>query len=94
MSSALPTTEAVWTRLSAVGCCKMDPFPSVPTLIFVAPTGSGKTVLFELAIVKLLRETAGTGQKVKCVYIAPTKVRPYSSQCRIYALNINVVPLY
>ncbi|RDX56453.1 P-loop containing nucleoside triphosphate hydrolase protein [Lentinus brumalis] len=39
----------------------------------VPPTGSGKTVLFELAIVKMLRESAGTGLKVKCVYIAPTK---------------------
>ncbi|KAI0723937.1 P-loop containing nucleoside triphosphate hydrolase protein [Cerioporus squamosus] len=41
--------------------------------ILQAPTGSGKTVLFELAIVKMLREAAGTGLKVKCVYIAPTK---------------------
>ncbi len=39
-----------------------------------APTGSGKTVLFELAIVKMLRASSGTGRKAKCVYIAPTKV--------------------
>ncbi|RPD80369.1 P-loop containing nucleoside triphosphate hydrolase protein [Lentinus tigrinus ALCF2SS1-7] len=42
-------------------------------MVISAPTGSGKTVLFELAIVKMLRESAGTGQKVKCIYIAPTK---------------------
>ncbi|KAI0748557.1 Sec63 Brl domain-containing protein [Daedaleopsis nitida] len=42
-------------------------------MVISAPTGSGKTVLFELAIVKMLRETSGSGQKVKCVYIAPTK---------------------
>ncbi|KAI0807705.1 P-loop containing nucleoside triphosphate hydrolase protein [Fomes fomentarius] len=40
----------------------------------VPPTGSGKTVLFELAIVKMLRASSGTGRKAKCVYIAPTKV--------------------
>lgn len=53
---------------------QVDSTTSRPDVIFLAPTGSGKTVLFELAIVKMLREAAGTGMKVKCVYIAPTKV--------------------
>ncbi|KAH9901512.1 P-loop containing nucleoside triphosphate hydrolase protein [Cubamyces lactineus] len=34
---------------------------------------SGKTVLFELAIMKMLKQSASTGEKTKCVYIAPTK---------------------
>ncbi|KAJ8087976.1 ATP-dependent DNA helicase MER3 [Marasmius tenuissimus] len=40
--------------------------------IIGSPTGSGKTVLFELAIIKMLTE-AGPGSRAKCVYIAPTK---------------------
>ncbi|KAJ3852493.1 DEAD-domain-containing protein, partial [Lentinula lateritia] len=40
---------------------------------FLAPTGSGKTVLFELAIIKMLSEARETGQSVKCIYVAPTK---------------------
>ncbi|KAI0362446.1 P-loop containing nucleoside triphosphate hydrolase protein [Trametes cingulata] len=39
------------------------------------PTGSGKTVLFELAIIKMLKETSAAHGKARCVYIAPTKVR-------------------
>ncbi|KAJ3728380.1 P-loop containing nucleoside triphosphate hydrolase protein [Lentinula raphanica] len=38
-----------------------------------SPTGSGKTVLFELAIIKMLSEARETGELVKCVYVAPTK---------------------
>ncbi|KAJ7112430.1 hypothetical protein C8R43DRAFT_1159023 [Mycena crocata] len=37
------------------------------------PTGSGKTVLFELAIIRMLRQAKESGQSVKCVYMAPTK---------------------
>ncbi|PBK78606.1 P-loop containing nucleoside triphosphate hydrolase protein [Armillaria solidipes] len=40
----------------------------------VPPTGSGKTVLFELAIIQMLTETnSATDNSVKCVYMAPTK---------------------
>ncbi|KAI0672919.1 P-loop containing nucleoside triphosphate hydrolase protein [Trametes maxima] len=39
----------------------------------VTPTGSGKTVLFELAIIKMLMEHSATHEKARCVYIAPTK---------------------
>ncbi|KAJ3864985.1 hypothetical protein EV359DRAFT_39824 [Lentinula novae-zelandiae] len=42
-------------------------------LQFLAPTGSGKTVLFELAIIKMLSEARETGQSVKSIYVAPTK---------------------
>ncbi|PIL24262.1 hypothetical protein GSI_14015 [Ganoderma sinense ZZ0214-1] len=42
-------------------------------MVISAPTGSGKTVLFELAIIKMLKETSHTSHKSRCVYIAPTK---------------------
>ncbi|KAF7700408.1 hypothetical protein HF521_003366 [Silurus meridionalis] len=38
-----------------------------------APTGSGKTTLFELAIVRLLTETTEPWHDVKAVYLAPIK---------------------
>ncbi|KAM9459939.1 putative ATP-dependent DNA helicase HFM1 isoform 2-T5 [Salvelinus alpinus] len=38
-----------------------------------APTGSGKTVLFELAIIRLLMETTEPWRNVKAVYMAPIK---------------------
>ncbi|KAM9323078.1 putative ATP-dependent DNA helicase HFM1 [Pholidichthys leucotaenia] len=38
-----------------------------------APTGSGKTVLFELAIIRLLMETPEPWKDVKAVYMAPIK---------------------
>ncbi|KAF8844441.1 P-loop containing nucleoside triphosphate hydrolase protein [Paxillus ammoniavirescens] len=37
-----------------------------------APTGSGKTVLFELGIIRMLTQAADDS-KFKCVYVAPTK---------------------
>ncbi|QRV87986.1 DEAD/DEAH box helicase [Ceratobasidium sp. AG-Ba] len=43
-------------------------------MVISAPTGAGKTVLFELAIVKLLQGDDGTANHAyKCVYMAPTK---------------------
>ncbi|KAG7448168.1 P-loop containing nucleoside triphosphate hydrolase protein [Guyanagaster necrorhizus] len=39
-----------------------------------SPTGSGKTVLFELAIIEMLNRTSNAlDNSVKCVYLAPTK---------------------
>uniref|UniRef100_A0A4W4H8W9 Probable ATP-dependent DNA helicase HFM1 n=1 Tax=Electrophorus electricus TaxID=8005 RepID=A0A4W4H8W9_ELEEL len=38
-----------------------------------APTGSGKTVLFELAIIRLLMETTEPWHNVRAVYMAPIK---------------------
>ena len=45
------------------------PYLAMPT----APTGSGKTVLFELAIIRMLNQVSKTGHAMKCVYMAPTK---------------------
>ncbi|KAJ7047198.1 P-loop containing nucleoside triphosphate hydrolase protein [Mycena alexandri] len=42
-------------------------------MVLSAPTGSGKTVLFELAIIRMLRQAKESGDAVKCVYMAPTK---------------------
>ncbi|EPQ57931.1 P-loop containing nucleoside triphosphate hydrolase protein [Gloeophyllum trabeum ATCC 11539] len=50
--------------------CFDDVTSSYPT---VAPTGSGKTVLFELAIIRLLMESGTGARATKCVYMAPTK---------------------
>ncbi|XP_041659142.1 probable ATP-dependent DNA helicase HFM1 [Cheilinus undulatus] len=44
-----------------------------------APTGSGKTVLFELAIIRLLMEMSEPWRDVKAVYMAPIKA--LCSQC-------------
>lgn len=41
---------------------------------FTAPTGSGKTVLFELAIIKMLTQSGSGPRSGKCIYVAPTKV--------------------
>lgn len=44
-----------------------------------APTGSGKTVLFELAIVRLLLETSEPWKDVKAVYSKEIKKYLYNS---------------
>ncbi|KIK31009.1 hypothetical protein PISMIDRAFT_5571, partial [Pisolithus microcarpus 441] len=41
-------------------------------LIVSAPTGSGKTVLFELGIIRMISQVTN-GNPIKCVYVAPTK---------------------
>ncbi|KAJ3930521.1 MAG: DEAD-domain-containing protein [Lentinula lateritia] len=48
-------------------------FHTKENMVISAPTGSGKTVLFELAIIKMLSEAQETGQSVKSIYVAPTK---------------------
>ncbi|KAJ7074112.1 hypothetical protein C8F01DRAFT_1360827 [Mycena amicta] len=49
-------------------------FPTVVStdenMVISAPTGSGKTALFELAIIRMLKQV---GESFKCVYMAPTK---------------------
>lgn len=44
-------------------------FP-ILSLVFSAPTGCGKTVILEFAILRLMMSV---GQKMKSLYIAPTK---------------------
>ncbi|KAG2755826.1 P-loop containing nucleoside triphosphate hydrolase protein [Suillus brevipes Sb2] len=42
-------------------------------MVISAPTGSGKTVLFELSIIRMITDSSSTSQAAKCVYVAPTK---------------------
>ncbi|KAG6907418.1 hypothetical protein DXG01_008990 [Tephrocybe rancida] len=42
-------------------------------MVASAPTGSGKTVLFELAIIRMLSLPSNKDRSSKCVYMAPTK---------------------
>lgn len=48
-------------------------FHSDQNVIISAPTGSGKTALFELAIIRLLHHAKESGRVFKCVYVSPTK---------------------
>ena len=75
------------TRLSVVCACTLDVFPW-RYWSFLAPTGSGKTVLFELAIIRLLNQSSS---QVKCIYVAPTKVHR-SSYHRITDLLNAAIP--
>ncbi|KAI0950168.1 hypothetical protein AcV7_008716 [Taiwanofungus camphoratus] len=50
-------------------------------MVISAPTGSGKTVLFELAIIRMLTQASGNGKTDKCIYVAPTKAL-CSEKCR------------
>ena len=51
--------------------CFQIAFDSDENIVLSAPTGSGKTVVMELAICRLIRDTHGTDFKI--VYQAPTK---------------------
>lgn len=53
-----------------------------------APTGSGKTVLFELSMIRMLTQTADDARFAKCVYVAPTKVRFFSSTSDVSSSKI------
>ncbi|KAJ7137709.1 P-loop containing nucleoside triphosphate hydrolase protein [Mycena epipterygia] len=48
-------------------------FQGDENMVISAPTGSGKTVLFELAVIRMLMQAKDSGKSVKCVYMAPTK---------------------
>ncbi|CAI6494293.1 AIS_HP2_G0016900.mRNA.1.CDS.1 [Saccharomyces cerevisiae] len=48
-------------------------YESNENCIISSPTGSGKTVLFELAILRLIKETNNDSNNTKIIYIAPTK---------------------
>ncbi|KAJ7720237.1 hypothetical protein B0H16DRAFT_1336126, partial [Mycena metata] len=48
-----------------------------------SPISSGKTVLFELAIIRMLRQAKESVDAVKCVYMAPTKERTINLLSRV-----------
>ncbi|KAF8350588.1 hypothetical protein F5887DRAFT_939993 [Amanita rubescens] len=53
--------------------CFDNVYHSDENLVISAPTGSGKTVLFELAILRILHQARDSGRVFKCVYVSPTK---------------------
>eukprot|EP00659_Diplonema_papillatum_P017319 gene17319-26596_t len=55
--------------------CVDDMYNTDESMVVAAPTGSGKTVLMELAILRLFKATIedGAKSKLKAVYIAPIK---------------------
>lgn len=56
---------------------KLFPFDEstcVLTMLHKAPTGGGKTVLFELALIEMVMSSGGNLTAKKCIYMAPTKV--------------------
>ncbi|PWA13974.1 hypothetical protein CCH79_00017037, partial [Gambusia affinis] len=59
--------------------CQKSVLYTNKNFVACAPTGSGKTVLFELAIIRLLMETQEPWRDVKAVYMAPIKA--LCSQC-------------
>ncbi|GAB6028693.1 ATP-dependent DNA helicase MER3 [Chamberlinius hualienensis] len=71
-----------------------DIYNSNKSAVICAPTGSGKTVLLELAIVSLLQRTITIDDNIKIIYMAPIKAlcserwedwkqkfEPYGLQC-------------
>ncbi|KAG5724012.1 ATP-dependent DNA helicase MER3 [Termitomyces sp. T112] len=68
LSIRLLTLTKTWLRVVKIGLVCGDVSHSL-----LAPTGSGKTVLFELAIIRMLSLPDNTDRHMKCVYIAPTK---------------------
>ncbi|KAH9950191.1 P-loop containing nucleoside triphosphate hydrolase protein [Amylocystis lapponica] len=65
------------------GIFKFGVFNAVQSKCYdtVTPTGSGKTVLFELAMIKMLTEPGANSRTSKCIYVAPTKAL-CSEKCR------------
>ena len=58
-------------------------FKTDSNLVLAAPTGTGKTLVLELAIVRLIQEARSTGDSLKAskiVYLAPMKVRGFESR--------------
>ena len=53
--------------------CYYDVMDSDCNIIVSAPTGSGKTGILELAVVKMIKDKANGSQMAKAVYLAPTK---------------------
>jgi hypothetical protein len=62
-----------FAKFNAVqSACFSNVIETDENMVISAPTGSGKTVLFELAIVKMLMDNSSNNSK--CIYISPTKV--------------------
>lgn len=70
---------------------------TLSNIVISAPTGSGKTVIFEIAICELYRRVYETNKKMKAVYIAPIKSlcqeKYHDWKLRFSELNLTVTEL-
>ena len=64
-------------------------------MVVAAPTGCGKTAVFELAILGAYRRSSKSGESLRCLYIAPNKAlcsQRYSEWSRAFGrINLSVV---
>ncbi|CCA76367.1 related to HFM1-DNA/RNA helicase [Serendipita indica DSM 11827] len=78
-TSDLPDAYRAIFPFNAFNAIQSSCFPHIvnshENMVVSAPTGSGKTVLFELAIVNMLKN--GNNPNLKCIYVAPTKALCY-----------------
>ncbi|KAH8099579.1 DEAD-domain-containing protein [Cristinia sonorae] len=74
-TSELPDMYRNLFKFGVFNAVQSDCFDTVmhddANMVVSAPTGSGKTVLFELATIRMLMNSGG--QPAKCIYVAPTK---------------------
>ncbi|CAR31099.1 ZYRO0E09812p [Zygosaccharomyces rouxii] len=76
-TSALPDSFQSFFRFREFNKMQSEAFPDLyetdMNCVISSPTGSGKTVLFELAIMRLIKETGDAIDNIKILYVAPTK---------------------
>lgn len=63
-------------------------YHSSQNIVLSAPTSAGKTTIFELALLRMVKEWEGYPEKRLAIYIAPTKVSVYDgieAQPRLFA---------
>ena len=76
-TSILPDSFRGVFKFTEFNKMQSEAFPSIyegnENCIISSPTGSGKTVLFELAILRLIKEMNSDSNNTKIIYIAPTK---------------------
>ena len=76
--SSLPSQfQHIFSKFSHFNHVQSEVIPDIlnsdQPIVVASPTGSGKTVLFELAIVRLLQQIQNSVEDFKIVYIAPIK---------------------
>ncbi|TCD63539.1 Sec63 [Steccherinum ochraceum] len=74
-TSQLPDIYRTLFKFGVFNAVQSECFDSLmyndANMVVSAPTGSGKTVLFELAIIRMLMNSGS--RPAKCIYVAPTK---------------------
>lgn len=76
-TSVLPDSFQSFFRFKEFNKMQSEAFPDLyesdTNCVISSPTGSGKTVLFELAIMWLMKEANSVIDDIKILYVAPTK---------------------